>query len=97
MNPNGTQLRLARLKRECEVWPVRALLLCVACAMLVVMLALSVATEETLPTYALEPVQSLTRPPEEVSAEPGPGPALPQSTLVVNFASLPPSRPRHER
>lgn len=62
MNPNGTQARLVRLQRECDVSAAPAILLCVACLVLVFMLALDAMTDETRPTQAAERVQQPTAP-----------------------------------
>lgn len=64
MNPCNVRARLARLQRECEcdvsVAPV--LLLCAACAILVLMMALSAVTDETTPAQTAEPAQQTTPP-----------------------------------
>lgn len=62
MNPNGVQKRLARMERECDVSAAPAILLCVASSVLVLMLAVSAATEERSPTQACRPLQQLTPP-----------------------------------
>jgi hypothetical protein len=59
MNPNDMQVRLSRLQRECDVSAAPAILLCVACLELVLMLALGAVTVETSPKQAQEPVQLL--------------------------------------
>jgi hypothetical protein len=62
MNPDGMQARLARLKRECDVSAAPAILLCVACSVFVLMLAVSAVTEETPPIQAGQPVQKVNPP-----------------------------------
>ena len=57
MNPNDMQARLTRLQRECDVSAAPAILLGVACSVLVIMLALNAVTDETSPTQAREPIQ----------------------------------------
>ena len=62
MNPNATHQRLARLQRECQVSAAPALLLSAACAVLVLVLALSAVKDETTPPQAEEPTQQITSP-----------------------------------
>jgi hypothetical protein len=62
MNPDGKQARLARLKRECDVSAAPAILLGVACSVLVLRLAVSIVTDATLPTQACQPLQQVNPP-----------------------------------
>lgn len=62
MNPNATHQRLARLQRECNVSAGPALLLCAACAVLVLVLALSAPKDQTTPTQAEKPTRQVTSP-----------------------------------
>ena len=62
MNRNGIQSRLVRLQRECDVSAAPAILLCVACIVLVFMIALGAMTDVTTPTQAAEPVHQPTAP-----------------------------------
>lgn len=64
MNPDGIQARLTRLKRECDVSAFPAILLCAACAVFVLMPAVSAVTEATPPTQACQPVEQVTPPAE---------------------------------
>jgi hypothetical protein len=64
MNPDGMQARLVRLKRECDVSAAPAVLLGVACSVLLLMLAVSAVIEETSPTLACQPLQQV-KPPAE--------------------------------
>ena len=62
MNPNAIQARLARLQRECDVSTAPVLLMCVACSVLVLVLALSALTDETTPVHAGEPTPQTSSP-----------------------------------
>lgn len=62
MNPCNVRARLARLQRECDVSVAPVLLLCAACAILVLMMALSAVTDETTPAQTAEPAKQTTPP-----------------------------------
>jgi hypothetical protein len=64
MKPDGMQARLVRLKRECDVSAAPAILLAVACSVLLLMLVVSAVIEETPPNLACQPLQQANPPVE---------------------------------
>jgi hypothetical protein len=62
MNPNAIQKRLARLQRECHVSAGPALLLCAACAILVLVLVMNATLSDTTPAQAVMPTPQIAAP-----------------------------------
>lgn len=54
--------RLARLQRECNVSAVPALLLCAACAVFLLVLAVNAVLHDAAPAQAAEPTPQTTAP-----------------------------------
>ena len=54
MSTNAIHRRLARLQSECDVSVAPAILLCVACSVLVLYLGLNAPMDETIPAQAGE-------------------------------------------
>ena len=67
MNPNAIHQHLARLQRECDVSAVPALLLFAACALFVLVLAISAVPGETAPAQAVTPTPQFEPAPLEPS------------------------------